>query len=472
MKFQRKTVGKLLACVLFSMSIVACSALSTRSVPALTVKSNSFTTMASSETLEQNNKPFLSASQSYPTEMGWMQGFPPPEDKVLKASDGSFFEFPAMRYSVMHMRQFLPTVEVPYQLKTPEPLLDAPNRQALESDIDEIAFAPTQSDEEMTWEASLEENYTDGILVLHRGKVVYERYLGAMDSSAKHAAMSVTKSFTGTLASILAAEGSLNPDAMVIEYVPELKESAFGDATVRQVMDMTTALKFSEDYANPDAEVWTYSAAGNPLPKPESYSGPLGYFAALQTVEKQGEHGEAFGYKTPNADALGWIISRATGQSVAQLLSDKIWSRTGMEQAAYYQIDGLGTPFAGGGLSAGLRDMARFGELIRNRGSWQGEQIFPAAAVEDIEKGGSKAAFAKSNHPDLPGWSYRNMWWMTHNEHGAYAARGVHGQTIYIDPTAEMVLVRFASHPIASNSANDPTSLPAYAAVAEHLMQK
>lgn len=189
-------------------------------------------------------------------------------------------------------------------------------------------------------------------------------------------------------------------------------------------------------------------------------------------MEKQGEHGVAFGYKTPNADALGWIISRATGVSVAQLLSDKIWSRIGMEQDAYYQVDELGIPFAGGGLSASLRDMARFGELIRNKGQWNGEQIFPSTAVDDIEKGGSKDAFAKSGHPELPGWSYRNMWWITENSHGAFAARGVHGQTIYIDPKAEMVLVRFASHPIAGNSANDPTSLPAYAAVAEYLSKK
>ncbi len=277
---------------------------------------------------------------------------------------------------------------------------------------------------------------------------------------------------TGTLASILVAEGRLKPDALVTDYVPELKGSVFGDATVRQVMDMTTALKFSESYADPDAEIWSYSAAGNPLLKARDYSGPIGYFAALQTIAKQGEHGEAFGYKTPNADALGWIISRASGKSVAQLLSDLIWSRVGMEQDAYYQVDELGIPFAGGGLSAGLRDMARFGELLRNKGKWHGEQIFPPAAVEDIEKGGSKEAFAKSAHPELPGCSYRDMWWITENADGAFAARGVHGQTIYIDPKAELVLVRFASHPIAANSANDPTSLPAYAAVAAYLMEK
>ena len=88
----------------------------------------------------------------------------------------------------------------------------------------------------------------------------------------------------------------------------------------------------------------------------------------------------------------------------------------------------------------------------------------------DIEKGGDRDAFAKSLYTKLKGWSYRNMRWMTHNEHGAFAARGVHGQTVYIDPKAEMVLVRLASHPVAGNAVMDPYSLPAYHAVAKYLM--
>jgi CubicO group peptidase (beta-lactamase class C family) len=115
--------------------------------------------------------------------------------------------------------------------------------------------------------------------------------------------------------------------------------------------------------------------------------------------------------------------------------------------------------------------MARFGELIRNKGSRKGEQIIPQRAVEDIEQGGDRRAFEKAGFARLKGWSYRNMWWMTHNEHEAFAARGVHGQTIYIDPAAKMVLVRFASHPVAANAANDPFSLPAYEAVARYLVQ-
>ena len=407
----------------------------------------------------------LSARASDPVQMGWMQGSPPPSGKLLSAADGSFFEFPALRYSVAHMRQFLPTVDVPRGLGSPAEL-----EYALDGAIDEVTFLPWGADAAMTWEESLWENYTDGILVLHRGRVVYERYFGALTAEGQHAAMSVTKSLTGMMAAVLAAEGTLDPEKPVTAYVPELAGSAWDGATVREVMDMTTALDYSEDYADPDAEVWQYAAASNPLPKPAGYEGPAGTLEYLQTLQAGGAHGRSFAYKTPNADALGWIVWRASGQTVAELLSERVWSRIGMEQSAYFQVDAQGTPVTGGGFSAGLRDRGRFGELVRNGGAWRGEQVLPRLAIADVQRGGSKAAFARSDHPALEGWSYRNMWWVTHNAHGAYAARGVHGQTIYVDPTAEMVIVRFASHPVAGNAANDPTSLPAYHAVAEYLM--
>ena len=417
--------------------------------------------------MAQNNPQFLSAKESEPSNFGWMKGFPPPADKTLHAADGSFFKFPALRWSVVHMRQMLPTINVSRGLGSPEPL-----SYALDSKIDSLTFTPWNSKKPMTWEASLWENYTDGMLILHRGKVIYERYFSELTEKDVHAVMSLTKSFNGTLASILVAEGVLDETKLVPFYVPELKNSAYADATVREVMDMTTALKYSEDYADPKADIWDFSAAGNPLPKPKDYDGPEGYYEYLETVKKEGTHGEAFGYKTVNADALGWIISKATGKSVNDLLSERIWSKIGMEQDAYYQVDGKGIAFTGGGFNAGLRDLGRFGELLRNHGKFHGEQLFPEQAVKDIEQGGSIAAFAKSGHPELEGWSYRNMWWIPENKNGAYSARGVHGQAIYIDPTAEMVIVRFASHPIAANSANDATSLPAYQAVADYLMTK
>ena len=360
------------------------------------------------------------AAASDPARLGWMTGSPPPPERTLRFEDGSYFQFPALRWSVSNFRQLMPTVNVSRGLGAPTAL-----PQALRKDIDTLRFTPLDAKTLMTWDASLAATYTDGILVLHRGRVVYERYFGVLRNDGQHGAMSVTKSVVGTLGAMLVAEGTLDAGKPVTAYVPELATSAFGNATVRQVLDMTTGLKFSEDYADPKAEVWAHAQAGNPLPKPKDYTGPRSYYEFLQTVQPEGKHGEGFGYKTVNSDVLGWVIARATGRTVAQLLSERIWRHLGAEQDAYFTVDSIGTPFAGGGLNTGLRDLARFGEMLRNDGRVKGRQIVPKAAVEDIRRGGDKAAFVKGGYPLLQGWSYRNMWWVTHNDHGAYMARGV-----------------------------------------------
>lgn len=159
------------------------------------------------------------------------------------------------------------------------------------------------------------------------------------------------------------------------------------------------------------------------------------------------------------------MYSRVTGKPVDELLAEHIWQPMGSEYDAYMTVDGLGTPFAGGGLSANLLDLARFGQLLLDNGKYQDKQIIPPAAIASIRAGGDRKAFAKAGYATLPGGSYRSMWWVFQNANGAYAARGVHGQTIYIAPAAEMVIVRFASFPTASNSAIDPMSLPAYEAI-------
>ena len=407
------------------------------------------------------------AAASDPSALGWMRGFPPPPDKLIMQPDSDFFSFPKMRWTVSHIRELMPTKQVSRGLGPSRPLA-----YALDEGIDAVTFKPLGGDRYMTWKDSLSANYTDGILILHRGRIVYERYFGSLAEAGQHAAMSMTKSMTGLLAEILVAEGVLDETAKVASIVPELAESAFGNATVRQVMDMTTGLDYSEDYSDPNADIWIYSKAASPLPKPADYKGPDGYFEYLQTVKPKGPHGEAFGYKTINTDALGWIVSRATGQDLAHHLSERIWQRIGAEQDGYMTVDAKGTPFAGGGLSAGLRDLGRIGQLMLDGGELDGRRIFPAEVVESIRAGGDKAAFAKAGYTTIPGGSYRSMWRVFHNKHGSYAARGVHGQTIYIDPAAQMVIVRFSSHPQAKNGYIDPTSLPAYQAVAEHLAAK
>ncbi len=418
------------------------------------------------QALAQSDIP-LNAENSDPRKMGWMVGFPPPPEKLIMQPESDYFSFPKLRWTVCHIRELLPTKHVSRGIGSPISLT-----YAIDDGIDTVHFKPLDSETQMTWKESLSANYTDGILVIHKNRVVYEKYFGCLDTQSKHAAMSMTKSLTGLLAEILVVEGRLNDAVKVDTIIPELSGSGFGSATVREVMDMTTALDYSEDYADPKADIWIYSTAANPLPKPQGYKGPNGYFEYLQTVKPEGVHGKAFGYKTINTDVLGWIVSRITNKNLSEVLSERIWSRMSAEQGAYMTVDSKGTPFAGGGLSAGLRDLGRIGMLMLNRGEINGQRLFPKEVVERIQTGGDKRAFAKAGYKTLRGGSYRSMWWIFHNKHGAFAARGVHGQTIYVDPIAEMVIVRFASFPTAKNAKIDPTSLPAYQAVAEYLMAK
>ena len=405
------------------------------------------------------------AVASDPVTLGWMVGSPPPADKVVRFADGSAYRFPQTRWSFSNFRQLVPTKAVPRGSAPPSAL-----PRAERDDLDAVIFTPLGGNQPMSWAQSLAANYTDGIVVLHKGRIVYERYFGVLEPETPHIAMSVTKSFFGTIAATLIAEGKLDENARVGQLVPELAATAFGDATVRQLLDMSTGLKYSENYADPNAEIWAHVRAGNVLPRPPGYQGPGTFYEFLQTVQKEGEHGQAFAYKTVNTDALGWVIRRVTGKSIGENLAERIWSRIGAEQDAYFTIDTVGNEFAGGGLTAALRDMARIGEMMRNDGRFNGQQIVPKAVVDDIRRGGDKALFAKAGYALLPGWSYRNMWWVSHNEHGAFSARGIHGQLIYVDPKAEMVIARFASHPLAANANLDPTSLPAYHALAKHLI--
>lgn len=410
--------------------------------------------------------PPLNASDSDPVKMGWMVGSPPPADKLILFSNMAHYRFPQSRWSFANIRRFMPSSNI-WRGAGPSHALPYAERK----DIDALTFQPLGSTGKMSWAQSLEANYTDAIVVLHRGRVVYERYFGVMSPHATHMAMSVTKSFFGTLGAMLVAEGSLDDNALVPKYIPELADTAYGDATVRQVMDMTIGVKYSEDYADQRAEIWHHVCAGGVLPRPADYAGPTSFYAFLRTLRKQGEHGEAFAYKTVNTDVLGWLVRRACGQSVGDLLSTRIWQKLGAEQDAYMLIDSEGTEFAGGGLNAALRDMARFGEAMRLGGKYNGQEIVPQAVVDDIRKGGKKSDFAKAGFATLPGWSYRAMWWVSHNDHGAFMARGIHGQAIYIDPKAEMVIARYGSHPLAANINFDPTTLPAFHALAEHLMR-
>ncbi len=394
----------------------------------------------------------------------WMQGFPPARDVWVRFADPAAAQFPQLRWALNHYRELAPTKPV-----RRAPASTALPRAGAQAALDALSFTALTG-ETTTWADAFASIHTDGLCVLHKGSIVYERYWGACEPLRPHLVMSVTKSFVGLLAQILVDEGRLDETALVPRYLPEMAGTAYDTARVRDVMDMRIGVKYSENYADPKAEVWDYGRAGGMMPRAKDYAGPETLYDFLQALVQEGPHGEAFAYKTVSTEVLAWIVKRVEGRDLATILSERIWSRIGTEEDAYFNIDTAGTEVGGGGLNATLRDLARFGEMMRNDGQAGGEQVVPKAVVDDIRFNGSAEAFQPAGYVTLPGWAYRNMWWVSNNPHGAYMARGIYGQNVFIDPKAELVISRLGSHSIAANTATDHLVLPAYQAAAEALM--
>ena len=417
--------------------------------------------------LSFDGKDYLDGHASDAHAQGWMQGSPPPADKLIRFEDNDTLSFPKIRWSLSHNRELAPSAAV-WRGKQAASDLGAVNG-ATQSAIDALQFKDLMGGPR-TWADTLADTYTDGIVVLHKGKRVYEKYPTILKPHVPHSCFSITKSYAGTLCATLVHEGVLDDSKRIPHYLPEMAGTAYADATLRQVMDMQIGVAYSEAYSDPKAEIWDFARAGGFITRGAGYSGPTSLWAFLQTLKKEGPHGDAFAYKTVNTEVMAWVMRRVTGQGLADMLSERIWQKIGAEEDGYISVDSIGVPFGGGGLSASLRDMARFGEMMRCQGTAGGQQVIPEAVVADCNRGSDKAKFAKAGYGLIPGYSYRNMWWVTHNEHDAYEGRGIHGQRLYIAPKAELVVARFASHPVAYSAANDPITVPGLIALGNLLM--
>jgi len=311
----------------------------------------------------------------------------------------------------------------------------------------------------------LENTYTDGVIVLLDGKVVYQRYFG-MPEEQPHIMWSMTKSMIGLIATQLIHEGRLDPDAPVTDYLPELADSGWKGATVQQVLNMTADVSYSEVYADAESDVVKYAMAAGMSPVPADYAGARNLYDYLPSIPGKGNHGREFQYRTVHTEVLGWILRRVTGQNSAQMIGERIWSPLGTEHEAYMLLDPAGTEWAGAGMNASLRDLARFGEMLRNDGAFNGREIVAPQVLASIREGADREQFKAAGRIGQDGYSYRNQFWISHNRDGAFELLGVHGQMIHVNPAAGLVLVRLSSHPVAASAAHFPTTRPAMEALA------
>lgn len=321
----------------------------------------------------------------------------------------------------------------------------------------------------ITLREMLAETYTDGFVVLHEGSIVYERYFNGMTEETPHLYQSVSKSVTGMLAGILIADGRLELERRIGEYLPELRDSGFGDATVRNALDMLVSVAFSEVYQDPMSDMNRLDrAAGWRALLPGDIDG-LYPFAA--TIRKDAEHGKVFQYCSLTTDVLGWVLSRVSGLSFAELLSRELWAKLGCEHDAFIIIDRHDSPSPSGGICTTTRDLARFGQMVLQDGYANGRQIVPAAWIDDTRYNGDVEAFARNaeQRGSRPGGAYRNQWWIINDAHGTFYGTGVYGQHLWLDPVAGVVIAKHSSRPMASDPKLGDLTLRGFAAVAAAL---
>lgn len=392
-----------------------------------------------------------------PTALQLMQGFPPPADKQVRLA--TILKYPNARWALHHLRELGPTATV-WRGDGPVAALPAQLRE-----LDALPFTDDKG-ASTTLAAWQKATYTDGLLVLHKGRVVYERHYVGNQPHVPHVLWSMSKSLTGLLATELIQQGLIDPAAPVTRYLPELAGSAWADATVQQTLDMTTGVQYSEDFANPQSGIFQYLIAAGLVPAPPNYPGAKALFDYLPTVQKEGEHGKGFNYKTVDTEVIGWILQRVTGKSFATLMSERIWAPIGAEQDAYVFTDPNGTQSTSVGVNATLRDLGRLGETLRLNGRFNGKQVISAATVAELRKGADPEKFKAAGQTMRAGYSYHNHWWLPHDTDGSFEAKGLMGQHIHINPAAQLVVVKLSSHPVPNTAFTHTLDRQAFAALA------
>ena len=388
-----------------------------------------------------------------------MGGFPPVAAGQVTLANWRLPPF--NRWAFHHVRELIPTANIPRG--------GAGGIGRSERRIDHVAFEGPDG-KEWTIGRMLRETFTDGLLVLRRGRIVAERYDAGLMPGTPHILFSVSKSVTALLIGVLVERGRLDPEAPVTRYIPEAAESAYADCSLQHVLDMTVSTDFVEDYLDTTGDFARYRAATgwNPVPDPVA-AGDLRRF--LLTMRRgSGAHGAAFHYVSPNSDLLGWIVERAAGQPFADFMSDTLWQPMGAEFDAYITVDRMGAARSAGGICTSLRDLARLGELMRLRGMAAGRQIVPGWWIDDILTNGDAEAWRRGDlTSQLPIHRYRSQWYDLGDGRGSFCGIGIHGQWLYVDPAAEVVLAKFSSQPVAADEAKDRLAMAGFAALARAL---
>jgi len=400
----------------------------------------------------------MAMADDVPPEVKPMSGVPPSPGSQVTMKN--YRDFPMSRWSFRNAGAPLNVVMIPRQGDIR--VLPGP----LNPEIGERQYTDLHG-RKLGFDALFEANFADGLVIVRGGKLLHERYFHGFNAHAQHIWFSMTKSLVSSAFGLLVEQGLVDLAASPAQYIPELKNSGFARVSIQQVLDHATAIDFKEDYTDPAADFLRYYApalnmawlpgAADVQPGETDIYGAHDFLVGFVKPDNKLKPGAAFDYNSANADLLGWLIARISGEPLQDFIQRAIWSRLGAEHDAYIAVDRAYMPVATGGMNSTLRDAARFGMMIRDRGAFNGEQVVPAAWVDatleiDDQLRGMMAANPKYGND--PWIAYHNMWWVLDDKAGEYCAVGVHGQVIYINRSADTVMAWFSSQPGASAAGN------------------
>jgi CubicO group peptidase (beta-lactamase class C family) len=354
---------------------------------------------------------------------------------------GNWRDAPWNVWAFRHVSELIPTARIaatPGLVEDPLVSADGLIRQSVSIDGKTTTIADV-----------LAKTSTDALVVMKSGRIVADFHAPNCDLQTRHILFSASKSVTAVMAGILVGDGLLDVDELVPSYVPELTSSAYADARVRDVLDMRVSLDFEETYLDPRGDFARYRRAGLLEPSVAGDT-PESLLAFLSSLKKGSrDHGGPFAYASPNSDVLGVVIERASGERFADLVATRLWQPVGAKQDAYITVDAAGAARTGGGFCMTPRDLARIGEMMRGGGTVNGRRILGQDWIEDTIHNGSAEAWQQSKSVEwLPKGRYRNKWYQTGEASEAFFALGIHGQWLYIDRSAEMVIAKFSSQPV------------------------
>lgn len=288
----------------------------------------------------------------------------------------------------------------------------------------------------------LKDSWATGFLVIQNDTIVFEEYYLGNTESSKNISWSMAKSFISALVGIAVEEGDIKSIMQTVEeYLPELKGTAYGDVRIKDVLQMSTGVKFNEDYGDYNSDI-------NRWGRKFALGGSQDDFPA--TLEREIEPGTVNHYVSINTHVLGMILKKATGRTITDYMQEKLYAPLGMEFDGYWVTDNEGMEMALGGLNLTLRDYAKIGTLFLKKGNWKGQQIV------------AKEWVSASVTPDAPHlqpsetFGYGYQWWIPKSEVGEFMALGVYNQNIYINPTTNTIIVKLSANP----KYNDPTYVP------------